>query len=180
MCWGWNHVECASKKLCELTEKGIITLGRGEVIPKQGGKYPVYSSSAQNNGLFCYRDSYSFDEELISWSVDGGGKPFLRRKHKYSLTNVCGFARINNFSLLSYTWLYVNFWYSWHKLRFDYTTKAHPSVISKLYKVKLCDIKYQKLIEVIIESIDNKIDILEREALLANKLKKCILKEMFI
>ena len=35
-----------------------------------------------------------FDEELISWSVDGGGNFFYRSKHKYSLTNVSGYIRV--------------------------------------------------------------------------------------
>jgi len=35
-----------------------------------------------------------FDEALVTWSVDGGGKFFYRPKSKYSITNVSGFLRV--------------------------------------------------------------------------------------
>lgn len=52
-------------------------LNRGNIIPKHAKsdlyQYPVYSSSTKNNGLMGYNDSYMFDKELITWSIDGGG-----------------------------------------------------------------------------------------------------------
>lgn len=139
----------------------------------------MYSSSAANNGLFCFRNKYSFDEELITWSIDGGGKPFLRNKHKFSITNVCGYAKILDLNIFSYSWLYINFWNSWRKIKFDYTTKAHPSVIEKLYKIKSLDIESQMKIEKILTYINNKIDYLIKELNDVTLTKESLLRSLF-
>lgn len=165
--------------LSKLVKNNIILLGRGEIIPKQNGTFPVYSSSAANNGLFCFRNKYSFDEELITWSIDGGGKPFLRNKHKFSITNVCGYAKILDLNIFSYSWLYINFWNSWRKIKFDYTTKAHPSVIEKLYKIKSLDIESQMKIEKILTYINNKIDYLIKELNDVTLTKESLLRSLF-
>ena len=165
--------------LSKLVKNNTILLGRGEIIPKQNGTFPVYSSSAANNGLFCFRNKYSFDEELITWSIDGGGKPFLRNKHKFSITNVCGYAKILDLNKFSYSWLYINFWNSWRKIKFDYTTKAHPSVIEKLYKIKPLDIESQMKIEKILTYINNKIDYLIKELNDVTLTKESLLRSLF-
>lgn len=165
--------------LSKLVKNNTILLGRGEIIPKQNGTFPVYSSSAANNGLFCFRNKYSFDEELITWSIDGGGKPFLRNKHKFSITNVCGYAKILDLNKFSYSWLYINFWNSWRKIKFDYTTKAHPSVIEKLYKIKPLDIESQMKIEKILTYINNKIDYLIKELNDVTLTKESMLRSLF-
>ena len=165
--------------LSKLVKNNTILLGRGEIIPKQNGTFPVYSSSAANNGLFCFRNKYSFDEELITWSIDGGGKPFLRNKHKFSITNVCGYAKILDLNKFSYSWLYINFWNSWRKIKFDYTTKAHPSVIEKLYKIKSLDIESQMKIEKILTYINNKIDYLIKELNDVTLTKESLLRSLF-
>lgn len=165
--------------LANLVKNNTILLGRGEIIPKQNGTFPVYSSSAANNGLFCFRNKYSFDEELITWSIDGGGKPFLRNKHKFSITNVCGYAKILDLNIFSYSWLYINFWNSWRKIKFDYTTKAHPSVIGKLYKIKPLDIESQMKIEKILTYINNKIDYLIKKLNDVTLTKESLLRSLF-
>ena len=81
--------------LGELENLNIIKLGRGNVISKNDirnnpGKYPIYSSSAINNGKMGEYGGYMFDDERITWSIDGGGKFFYRNNHKYSVTNVSG------------------------------------------------------------------------------------------
>jgi len=88
-----------TKKLSKCIQEGLIELKRGNVISEKDikenpGSYPVYSSSAQNNGLFGYYGKYMFDEELITWSVDGGGYFFYRPKHKFSVTNVVGIFKV--------------------------------------------------------------------------------------
>ena len=81
------------KELGVLEDEGLIKLGRGNVISKTDlsdfpGEYPVYSSSATGRGEFGRYGKYMFDEERISWSIDGGGRFFYRHAHKYSVTNV--------------------------------------------------------------------------------------------
>jgi type I restriction enzyme S subunit len=79
-----NHGQVYS--LDELEKMSFITMGRGKVISKKDfeknpGGYPVYSSSVKNGGLFGSYGDYMFNQELITWSVDGGGDFFYRNKH---------------------------------------------------------------------------------------------------
>jgi len=139
-----------------------ISLGRGEIISKgdiaaEPGPYPIYSSSAHNNGKFGEYGKFMFDEELVTWSVDGGGYFFYRPKHKFSVTNVCGFMRIRDEQLNAKFIFYCLS--NQHKhLTFDYTTKAHPSVIKKLYSLPDVDYEQQKRIADILTSIDQTIE----------------------
>ena len=157
-----------TRRLDELMTAGEIYLGRGDVISKDDianhpGPYPIYSSSAQNNGLFGAYGKFMFDEELISWSVDGGGYFFYRPKHKYSVTNVCGYMRIRPES-----WHPKFVFYSLvnqHRfLTFDYTSKAHPSVIKKQYHLPTIDVDRQRKIAAILSTIDTAIE--QTEALI--------------
>lgn len=127
------------RSLDELIDEGIIELGRGKVISKRDleanpGTYPVYSSAKENDGMFGVYGQYMFDEELITWSVDGGGNLFHRPKHKFSVTNVGGTLRILDRSLLDYQYLYHVLTYLHARIPFDWVLKAHPSVIRRLYQ----------------------------------------------
>ena len=150
---GWITV-----KLGELVDRKIVELKRGRFIPKtelsDDYEYPVYSASAQNNGLLGYCDTYDLDEELISWSVDGGGKPFYREKHKFSVTNVCGYLRILQPAILDYKYLYYCMRTEWQKNKFDYSHKAHPSVIRELYDIVIPPMDEQLKIAQILSDLD--------------------------
>jgi type I restriction enzyme, S subunit len=153
-----------------LVKSGDITLGRGQVISKTdlerfSGVFPVYSSSAQDNGLFGTYGKFIFDEELISWSVDGGGKFFYRSKHKFSITNVSGFLRIENIKKFNYRFLYYLLDYQHSSLSFDYVDKAHPSVIQKQYFIPLLSIEHQQKIAEILSTIDRALE--QTQALIA-------------
>ncbi len=135
--------------LSELEDLGIVELGRGQIISKidlenDKGSYPVYSSSASGVGKFGEYGKYMFDEELITWSVDGGGKFFHRPHHRFSVTNVSGWLRIKDSSKLSYKYLYYVLNHQWKTLEFDYVAKAHPSVIRELYKIPLPSLAVQE------------------------------------
>lgn len=97
------------------------------------GNFPVYSSAKENEGKFGEYGRYMFDEELITWSVDGGGRLFHRPKHKFSVTNVGGVLRILDRGGLDYKFLYYVLSLRHAEIRFDWVKKAHPSVIRKLY-----------------------------------------------
>src|SRR5690554_2527209 len=99
------------KLLGDLEKDSILELGRGKVISKKTisdnpGKYPVYSSSAIGEGLMGKYNQYMFDEVLLSWSIDGGGRFFYRNKHKFSLTNVSGWLRVLRKDVLNIRYLY--------------------------------------------------------------------------
>lgn len=124
--------------LKQLTDRGIVKLGRGKIISKKDlaakpGTYPVYSSAKQNEGKFGEYGEYMFDEEMITWSVDGGGRLFHRNKHRFSVTNVGGTMRILDQGVLNYSFLYYVLTHLHSQIDFDWVRKAHPSVILKLY-----------------------------------------------
>lgn len=129
---------CPRTGIADLEERGILQLGRGKVISKKDlaaspGAYPVYSSAKENDGKFGEYGEYMFDEELITWSVDGGGRLFHRPKHRFSITNVGGFVRILDTEKVDCRYLYFVLTYLHSQVRFDWVRKAHPSVIRKVY-----------------------------------------------
>jgi restriction endonuclease S subunit len=155
--------------LGELETLGHIKLGRGKVISKKDiynspGPFPVYSSSAQNNGLFGTYGYFMFDEEMITWSVDGGGYFFYRPKHKFSVTNVTGYLTVDS-DVFDYRFLYYLLDLQHSYLSFDYVGKAHPSVIRPLYHIPLIDISYQRNIAQVLTAVDQAIQ--QTEALIA-------------
>ena len=117
--------------LKDIVAEQDIKLKRGKVIPKHKKNlkyiYPVYSSSITNSGLMGYSDSYMFNQELITWSIDGGGNFFYRKKHKFNITNVSGYMILNE-NLFNYQFIVQSLIWQHEKLKFDYQTKAHPSV----------------------------------------------------
>ena len=125
--------------LDELVEGGAVQLTRGKIISKRDiaacpGNFPIYSSAKDNDGKFGEYGKSMFDEELITWSVDGGGRLFHRPKHKFSVTNVGGVLRIRDTSTLNYRYLYFVLTLRHSEINFDWVRKAHPSVIKRLYK----------------------------------------------
>lgn len=174
--WQW-------KKLDELIQEGVVRLNRGNIIPKHQKdniyKYPVYSSSTQNNGLMGYNDTYMFDKELITWSIDGGGNFFYRKKHKFNVTNVCGIMQVDE-NVYSYRFITEMLTYQHSKMKFDYQSKAHPSVISSLYSLPCLPISEQNFYCQLFIVLDKKMHI---EQCSLNKLKeqkKYLLSKMFI
>ena len=130
--------EWTYQSLDALVELGWIELGRGKVISKKDlaqtpGPYPVYSSAKEADGKFGEYGLYMFDEELITWSVDGGGHLFHRPKHRFSVTNVGGTLRILKPEKLDYRFLYYMLSYVQSTIPFDWVLKAHPSVLRRLY-----------------------------------------------
>ncbi|MGI5881085.1 MAG: restriction endonuclease subunit S [Syntrophomonadaceae bacterium] len=151
--------------LGDLEDLGKIKLYRGKVISKNDiancpGDNPIYSSSVIDEGLMGSYGRYMFDEELISWSVDGGGNFFYRKKHKFSVTNVCGYMRVKT-DYINYRFFAYELQYLHSKLQFDYQNKAHPSVIRKLYTVAVPPMAEQVKISQILSNIDDEINRIE-------------------
>jgi len=130
----WEEV-----KLGDVVADKSIKLGRGKVIAKtelnnEGLGYPVYSSSTVNKGLMGYSYTYDFSNEMITWSIDGGGHFFYRHDHHYSITNVSGYMLVDD-SVFDYKYLSEMLELQRPRFEFDYQNKAHPSVIKTLYRV---------------------------------------------
>jgi type I restriction enzyme M protein len=139
------------KTLGELEDSEVLELGRGQIISKTDllltpGEYPVYSSSAQGVGEFGKYGKYMFEEELITWSIDGGGKVFYRHKHKFSVTNVSGWLRIIDKEKLNARYLYFILDNQWKTKEFNYVAKAHPSVIRSMYRIPIPPLEFQNKI----------------------------------
>ena len=175
--------EWAYKKLDEYVRTGQIELGRGNIISKLDieacpGPYPIYSSSAQGDGKFGEYGKFMFDEELVSWSVDGGGNFFYRPKHQFSVTNVSGFLRIKT-KELGYRFLYYSLALQHRDISFDYTTKAHPSVIRKLYSIPSIPKHEQDRIVGVLSTLDETIGQTEALIVKYQQIKAGLMHDLF-
>lgn len=174
----WDHF-----LLDELEHKGRIELGRGKVISHgdmcaNPGPNPVYSSSVIDGGLMGTYGDYLFDEELISWSVDGGGDFFYRPKHKFSVTNVSGFMRVLSEDIVC-RFLAYQLERLHASLTFDYQQKAHPSVIRTLYTVGLPEPNEQHCIADCLGSLDDLIAAEGRKLKALRNHKKGLMQQLF-
>lgn len=164
-------------------ESKVVELRRGQIIQKKEkddfNQYPVYSSSVVNDGLMGFHDSYMFEEELISWSIDGGGDFFYRRPHRFNITNVSG-ALLLDRKKYSYRFVAEALIFQHSHLAFDYQTKAHPSVIQDLYSLPIIDIEIQKrhalMFDVLYRMVENNVALLS----CLKKEKEFLLHQLFI
>ncbi len=72
-------------------------------IQSNKGKYPLYSSKTNNNGVIGNINSYDYEVNCITWTTDGihAGSVFLR-DGKFSMTTHCGaLIPSNNFNDIS-------------------------------------------------------------------------------
>ena len=179
----FRALNCSWFLLSELEASGDICLKRGNIIPKHEHTdifcYPVYSSSVQNGGLMGYNNTYMFNTELVTWSIDGGGNFFYRHKHKFNVTNVSGYMQLNE---AKYNYRFVSEILLWQHsfMVFDYQTKAHPSVIRSIYKLPDVSLAEQELIANIFRLLDVK---LQNEMTILKQYqqqKQYLLRQMFI
>ena len=166
----------------KLEEFKCVKLSRGRVISRKDidrtpGNFPIYSSSIQNDGLFGRYGNFMFDEELITWSVDGGGNFFHRRKHKFSVTNVCGFMRLDT-AKIDYQFLAMQLQLLHSRKTFDYQSKAHPSVVRKEYEVKIPGLREQSAIASVLSDMDAEISALGARRDKARALKQGMMQEL--
>ena len=175
--------EWSETTLGELSKANRVYMSRGEIISAKDmkanwGRYPVYSSSSINNGEMGTCNSYMFDEELITWSIDGGGDVFYRKPHRFSVTNVCGYLRCLedvDCSFLAYQMQAIH-----KKYHFDYQTKAHPSVIKELYPIYLPSLEEQQLIGNLLTNLDDTIEAQQAKVSKLKQAKNALLERMFI
>ena len=154
-----SHQSAPLRTLDDLCEAGIVKLGRGNIISKKDiaakpGPYPIYSSARENEGKFGEYGDYMFDEEMITWSIDGGGRLFYRPKHKFSVTNVGGTLRVLDPQTLDIQYLH-RVLQNLHSQRiFDWVAKAHPSVIRKVYDaIPMPPLSEQKRVVALLDSM---------------------------
>jgi restriction endonuclease S subunit len=174
----------AKTTLDELVASGIVLLGRGNVISKNDmeknpGLYPVYSSAQNNDGRIGSYNNFMFDEELITWSIDGGGYVFYRPHHKFSVTNICGYLRILDDTKFLYPFLAAVLQALHSQQVFDWQNKAHPSVIRKLYtEIPLPPLAEQKRIVHVMASVDAYIAALQQQSADARTTRNAVLHKL--
>jgi len=173
-----------STTIRDLETAGDIELGRGQIISKKDieanpGDYPVYSSSARGDGEFGRYGMFMFDEELVTWSVDGGGKFFYRPKRKFSITNVSGFLRIKAKDKLDayYTWAHL--FSIWQTMTFNYTEKLHPSILRERFSFSYPHITEQRKIAGVLGLVQRAMEQQERLLTRTTELKKAFLHHLF-
>lgn len=176
----WRH-----SLLDDYIASGVIELTRGNVISKNDiqnnpGDNPIYSSSVHKEALFGRYNPFMFDEELITWSVDGGGNFFYRPKHKFSVTNVSGILRILKKDRLIYKYLFFLLDWEHSFFKFDYQTKAHPSVIRKMYEILEPSLAEQKRIVEILTSVDDEVKKIDTIIEQTTELKNGLMQDLFI
>ena len=176
------HGEWTMNTVAELEEQKLVKLSRGQVISKKDidntpGDFPIYSSSIHNDGLFGRYGDFMFDEELITWSVDGGGNFFHRRKHKFSVTNVCGFMRVDA-SRIDYRFFAAELQLLHSRKSFDYQSKAHPSVVRKEYEVQLPPHPEQAAIAGVLREMDGELAVLEQRREKTRAIKQAMMQEL--
>lgn len=174
--------EWDSQAIEGLERAKLVRLSRGDVISKKDivqspGDYPIYSSSVAGGGIFGHYGHYMFNEELITWSIDGGGDFFYRPKHKFSVTNVCGFMRVDQ-QRLSYPFIAAQLQLLHSRQSFDYVLKAHPSVIRKAYELKLPSLPEQTAIATILADMDAEIAAIEENLSKTHQLKQGMMQEL--
>ena len=178
-----NSIQSNWVNLSELIKEGVVSLKRGNVIPKfeysEEFCYPVYSSSVHNNGLMGYYKSFMFDCEIISWSIDGGGHFFYRPRHKFSVTNVCGYLELDTL-MFNYRFVCEVLSHQHSKMIFDYQSKAHPSVIDTLYYLPLVPLYMQEKYAALFNAIYKKIETEKYCLKQYEEQKKFLLYNMFI
>jgi type I restriction enzyme S subunit len=175
----WRH-----SLMDDYITNGVIELTRGNVISKKDiqnnpGNNPIYSSSIHGGALFGKYNPYMFDEELITWSVDGGGNFFYRPKHKFSVTNVSGILRILKKDRLIYKYLFYLLDWEHSFFKFDYQDKAHPSVIRKMYNILEPSLFEQEKIVEVLSSIDDEIKKIDEIIFKTIKLKTGLMTHLF-
>jgi type I restriction enzyme, S subunit len=176
------HGEWEMMAVAELERRRLVRLFRGKIISKRDiestpGDFPIYSSSVHNDGLFGCYGQFMFDEELITWSVDGGGNFFYRPKHKFSVTNVCGFMRVDT-SRINYRYLAAHLQLLHSRKSFDYQSKAHPSVVRQEYEVQLPTLPEQTAIAEVLADMDAELTALEQRREKTRALKQAKMQDL--
>jgi type I restriction enzyme S subunit len=165
-----------------LEKAKLLRLSRGNVISKKDieqtpGDNPIYSSSVTGSGAFGYYGKFMFDEELITWSIDGGGHFFHRPRHKFSVTNVCGYMRVDS-SKLCCAFVAAQLQLLHSRQSYDYQTKAHPSVIRKAYTLRLPSLPEQAAIAGVLSAMDGELGALEAKLAKARQVKQGLMQEL--
>ncbi|MBI5100523.1 MAG: restriction endonuclease subunit S [Nitrospirae bacterium] len=117
----------------------VSNIGRGRVISnveigENYGKYPVYSSQTENDGVMGYLNAFDFDGEYVTWTTDGANAgTVFHRKGKFNCTNVCGTIQPKNWEQIDLRYLpyFLNLG-TRYSVRLDINPKLMNNMMAKM------------------------------------------------
>ncbi|WP_434327030.1 restriction endonuclease subunit S [Mesomycoplasma hyorhinis] len=152
-----------------------------QYIKQNLGKYPVYSSQTENNGIIGYINTYDFDGEFITWTQDGNAGKVFYRNGRFNASN-SGILTLNFPSKYNLKFLFLALIFlDLTKLQIGgtvphFTASMMRKVIFLIPKNKV----EQEKISSIFFTLDKIISLYERKISLLEKIEKALLDNMFI
>ncbi|XWT56181.1 restriction endonuclease subunit S [Mesomycoplasma hyorhinis] len=151
-----------------------------QYIKQNLGKYPVYSSQTENNGIIGYINTYDFDGEFITWTQDGNAGKVFYRNGRFNASN-SGILTLNFPSKYNLKFLFLALIFlDLTKLQIGgtvphFTASMMRKVIFLIPKNKV----EQEKISSIFFTLDKIVSLYERKISLLEKIKKSFLESMF-
>ncbi|UVT33836.1 restriction endonuclease subunit S [Mesomycoplasma hyorhinis] len=151
-----------------------------QYIKQNLGKYPVYSSQTENNGIIGYINTYDFDGEFITWTQDGNAGKVFYRNGRFNASN-SGILTLNFPSKYNLKFLFLALIFlDLTKLQIGgtvphFTASMMRKVIFLIPKNKV----EQEKISSIFFTLDKIISLYQRKISVLEKLEKAFLKNMF-
>ncbi|MXR11673.1 restriction endonuclease subunit S [Mesomycoplasma hyorhinis] len=151
-----------------------------QYIKQNLGKYPVYSSQTENNGIIGYINTYDFDGEFITWTQDGNAGKVFYRNGRFNASN-SGILTLNFPSKYNLKFLFLALIFlDLTKLQIGgtvphFTASMMRKVIFLIPKNKV----EQEKISSIFFTLDKIVSLYQRKISVLEKLEKAFLKNMF-
>ncbi|WP_308701343.1 restriction endonuclease subunit S, partial [Mesomycoplasma hyorhinis] len=169
---------------CKVGELFFIDTGNSKLtkqyIKQNLGKYPVYSSQTENNGIIGYINTYDFDGEFITWTQDGNAGKVFYRNGRFNASN-SGILTLNFPSKYNLKFLFLALIFlDLTKLQIGgtvphFTASMMRKVIFLIPKNKV----EQEKISSIFFTLDKIVSLYQRKISVLEKLEKAFLKNMF-
>lgn len=169
--------------------KNLFNVSRGRVISKlettDEGKYPVYSSQTENDGIFGYIDTYDYSGEALTWTTDGekAGTVFYRNG-KYNCTNICGILQKKEDSIYK-----TDIKYLFYAIRMVAEenrrpdTNGHKIMSNEMEKLSIPITNYDEQVKIGLtldeksSNIDNTLNLVKKEIETLENYKKSLITE---
>ncbi|WP_308700403.1 restriction endonuclease subunit S [Mesomycoplasma hyorhinis] len=151
-----------------------------QYIKQNLGKYPVYSSQTENNGIIGYINTYDFDGEFITWTQDGNAGKVFYRNGRFNASN-SGILTLNFPSKYNLKFLFLALIFlDLTKLQIGgtvphFTASMMRKVIFLIPKNKV----EQEKISSIFFTLDKIVSLYQRKISVLEKFEKAFLKNMF-
>ena len=156
---------------------GDIKKSKVSKVKTETFKYPVYSNSEKENGLYGFTDSYKFENGVITVSGRGTlGIANARFENFYPIVRLLCLIPKEEVDL-------IFFQHSINEIKILPESTGVPQLTApqlSLYKVSYPPLNEQKKIASFLSSIDNKIEITSTQLEKTREFKKGLLQQMFV